>query len=111
MTTRKKTTAADSNRGGYNYMRLFSDWELVDEDDRFVKDAACKKADPAIFFPETGVHKAHKEAVAICATCTVTKDCLRYAINNDIQYGVWGGLTPQQRMRSREEIIASLEAK
>ena len=89
-------------------MDLLSEWEMSDKDDRFKENAACKKADPAIFFPETAANRVYKEAIAICATCTVYKDCMRYALNNRIPFGVWGGLTPKQRERNREEILASL---
>lgn len=89
-------------------MDLLSEWEMSDKDDRFKENAACKKADPAIFFPETAANRVYKEAIAICATCTVYKDCMRYALNNKIPFGVWGGLTPKQRERNREEILASL---
>lgn len=89
-------------------MELLSEWEMSDKDDSFKKDAACKNADPAIFFPEAGANKVYKEAIAICATCTVYKDCMRYAMNNQIPFGVWGGLTPKQRERNRQQILASL---
>lgn len=108
MTTQKKTTETASSPGKYSYMDLLSEWEMSDKDDRFKENAACKKADPAIFFPETAANRVYKEAIAICATCTVYKDCMRYALNNKIPFGVWGGLTPKQRERNREEILASL---
>lgn len=89
-------------------MELLSEWELVDTDDSFKERAACKGMPYEMFFPESGANRVYKEAIAICKTCTVYKDCMRFAINNDIQFGVWGGLTPQQRIRSREQIIKSL---
>jgi len=109
MTTRKKQTGTASSRGGYNYMELMSEWELKDKDDRFRDKAACKNADPNLFFPEKGANKLFKEAVEICKRCTVYKDCLRFAMNNQIPYGVWGGLSPKQRTRRRNQIIKSLE--
>ncbi len=108
MTTQKNTTETASSRGGYNYMDLLSEWELVDKDDRFKEHAACKDADPALFFPETAANRVYKEAIAICKTCTVYKDCMRYAINNKIPFGVWGGLSPKQRERDGEQILASI---
>ena len=89
-------------------MDLLSEWELVDKDDRFKEHAACKDTDPALFFPETAANRVYKEAIAICKTCTVYKDCMRYAINNKIPFGVWGGLSPKQRERDGEQILASI---
>jgi WhiB family redox-sensing transcriptional regulator len=89
-------------------MELMSEWELQDKDDRFKDRAACKNADPNLFFPEKNATKSFKEAAAICKTCPVSEDCLRFAMNNQIQYGVWGGLSPKQRTRRRNQMIRSL---
>lgn len=43
------------------------------------------------------------EAKAICATCPVINDCLRFAIENDFDFGIYGGFTPDQR----KNLIAS----
>lgn len=59
--------------------------------------AVCRKMDKSVFFPSTtgGV----REAKAICATCPVSSECLKYAIDNDLAYGVWGGLGETDRER------------
>lgn len=49
------------------------------------------------FFLEGG--KSIKDAVAVCAACPVREDCLCYALRNEERFGVWGGLSPQQRQR------------
>ena len=38
-------------------------------------------------------------AKRICASCTVVEPCLNFAVSNDIQFGVYGGLTPAERNR------------
>lgn len=38
-----------------------------------------------------------EEAKAICATCPVQAQCLKFAIDNDERDGVWGGLTAKER--------------
>jgi WhiB family redox-sensing transcriptional regulator len=111
MTIRKNTTETASSRGGYNYVELLSEWELIDRDDRFRENAACKGAPYETFFPETAANRVYKEAIAICAKCTVYKDCLRFAINNNIEFGVWGGMSPKQRRRTGAQVLASLEKK
>lgn len=44
-----------------------------------------------------------REARAICAKCTVTAECLQYAmdaeVDQSLRYGVFGGLTAKQRGR------------
>ena len=89
-------------------MELLSEWELVDTDDRFREHAACKGADKDIFFPEGSPRAAFKRAAAICTGCQVRRDCLRFALNNQIMYGVWGGLSPKERAKKGEEVLASL---
>lgn len=37
------------------------------------------------------------EAKAVCATCTVSAQCLSFALANEIKDGVWGGLTAKER--------------
>ena len=37
---------------------------------------------------------------SICASCPIWKDCLSYAMQYE-QYGVWGGMTSQERISMR----------
>jgi WhiB family redox-sensing transcriptional regulator len=59
--------------------------------------AACLGTDAAAFFPEKG--GSTRAAKRICATCSVTAECLDYAINNDERFGIWGGLSERERRR------------
>lgn len=65
--------------------------------------AACRTADPEMFFPEKG--RTPEAAKAICATCPVIDACLDHALtlegNTDRshRYGVWGGVSPKERAR------------
>jgi hypothetical protein len=36
-------------------------------------------------------------AVAVCLTCSVLMECQQYALANNEEYGIWGGMTPEQR--------------
>ena len=67
-------------------------------------EAACRGTDTEIFYPVTADEEA--EALSICATCPVRAQCLDYAIRNREAYGVWGGMTPEQRRRIRRERAA-----
>jgi WhiB family redox-sensing transcriptional regulator len=58
--------------------------------------AACRGADPAIFFPRPGGPGA-RPAQAICARCPVTAQCLAHAVSIPEHHGVWGGLAERER--------------
>jgi len=47
------------------------------------------------------------EAKAICATCPHAQRCLEFAVENDIYFGVWGGVGPRTRRRARRGITAA----
>lgn len=58
--------------------------------------ALCQHVSQASFFPEAGenVHEARR----ICALCPVKEPCLSFALDNAVEYGVWGGLTVKERL-------------
>lgn len=43
------------------------------------------------------------EARRYCFECPVQGDCLIYALQNNESFGVWGGLTPEERIRARAQ--------
>jgi WhiB family redox-sensing transcriptional regulator len=100
MTTQKKPATTASRHGGYDYVQLLSEWILEDTDNRFMKDAACKGLDRDMFFPERGANTSIKKAKEVCAVCPVREECLRFAMNNRIDFGVWGGVSANQRIRN-----------
>lgn len=57
----------------------------------------CGQSDPEAFFPEKG--QPSRDAKRICRACPVREECLQYAIDNDEQFGVWGGLSRRERRR------------
>lgn len=67
----------------------------------FMADAACKGEDPEMFFVGKGEFKAARRALDICHRCPVKEPCLRYAVDNGIGVGIYGGTTPRQRRRMR----------
>ena len=42
-----------------------------------------------------------RKARDLCGICPVQADCLEAGM--DEEYGIWGGLSPKQRMRLRKE--------
>ena len=64
--------------------------------------AACKDADPELFFPpEEGGRRAARKAKAICARCPVTAECLEHAVRHGEHWGVWGGVAERDRRQPR----------
>lgn len=60
----------------------------------------CAGKPTALFMPDkNGSMTAPrlKVAVAICNGCEVVEECLSYAIEKNIQIGVFGGLSTKQR--------------
>lgn len=58
--------------------------------------AACSDSD-ADFFPKVGQNA--RPAKAVCDECPVKLACLTWAIEQRINDGVFGGLTPHERYR------------
>jgi WhiB family redox-sensing transcriptional regulator len=66
-------------------------------------DALCAESlNDAAFFPEMGV--SAKDAQRICAACPVRQQCLEYALDNEIPWGIWGGVTASDRRAMREPV-------
>ena len=68
------------------------------------EDAACRDADPELFFPigTTGpALRQIQEAKRICRTCPARTQCLAWALEHGITDGVWGGTTEDQRRAIR----------
>lgn len=59
--------------------------------------ARCAETDPEAFYPEKG--EPTEPARRVCRNCEVRVQCLEYALANDERFGVWGGLSVQQRRR------------
>jgi WhiB family transcriptional regulator, redox-sensing transcriptional regulator len=63
---------------------------------------ACRNADPALFFHPDGergteLHRRESAAKAVCARCPVIHECARHALAVREPYGVWGGLSEDDR--------------
>lgn len=59
--------------------------------------AACRDANPDLFFPDQGCRGWGKAAIErFCQTCPVQAECLDEALEHKLN-GVWGGTTDEQR--------------
>ncbi|MGP3999782.1 WhiB family transcriptional regulator [Streptomyces sp. 8N706] len=61
--------------------------------------ALCAQTGPDFFFPEAG--GSTREAKQVCLACEERVPCLEYALANDERFGVWGGLSENERRRLR----------
>jgi hypothetical protein len=57
--------------------------------------AACRHVPVEIFFP--AVEHEAEEAKAVCRSCAVQEPCLEFSFEANERFGVWGGLTSQER--------------
>ena len=68
--------------------------------------AACRSADPDLFFPISAFGQALEqvaEAKAICARCPVRRQCLAFALRTRQAHGIWGGMTEEERALIRQQ--------
>ena len=56
--------------------------------------SACRGTDPDELFV-TGA--AQHRAKAVCLGCPVRTECLADALDNQVEFGVWGGMTERER--------------
>jgi WhiB family redox-sensing transcriptional regulator len=62
--------------------------------------AACRDHDPELFFPEGAAGPAQDQAERakqVCLDCPVRKPCLRFALWHGLGYGIWGGVSGEER--------------
>jgi WhiB family redox-sensing transcriptional regulator len=69
------------------------DWQL---------DAACRGMDVEIFYHPPAERRTTKQrridqAKAICGECPVVEQCRRHALATREPYGIWGGLSEEER--------------
>ena len=70
--------------------------------------AACREADPELFFPIGNSGPALvqiEEAKQVCRRCGVLDDCLRWAIDSGQDAGGWGGLSEDERRAVKHRTV------
>lgn len=67
---------------------------------RWFDKAKCKEENIPTdkFFPDRG---GTLEVKYVCQNCPVSKPCLEYSLRNSSKFGIWGGLSENQRRRIR----------
>ena len=66
-------------------MGMITDWPSM---------AACQNGDPDALFVQGAEQNVAKR---ICRSCPVRYECLADALDNRIEFGVWGGMTERER--------------
>src|SRR5689334_6364063 len=72
-------------KGGWQQMGMIADWPSL---------AACRNGDPDALFVQGAEQNVAKR---ICRGCPVRYECLADALDNRIEFGVWGGMTERER--------------
>jgi len=60
----------------------------------WVSQALCRSTDPDQLFVRGA---AQRKAAVICRHCPVMMECGADALDNRVEFGVWGGMTERQR--------------
>lgn len=63
----------------------------------WMRRAACRDMDTEMFFARGSDVQL---ALQVCKKCPVRFECVRYARDNGITHGVWGGMSGRGRRRS-----------
>jgi WhiB family redox-sensing transcriptional regulator len=61
-----------------------------------LEEAACRSEDLEMFFAVGDGRE--EQAKQVCRRCPVRWECLTYALETRQRHGVWGGLTPEERV-------------
>ena len=74
-------------------------------------DAACRQFPTELFFPIGHGPRAQaqaSQAKTICNECPVRVECLDYALTTNAQFGVFGGMSEDERRRVRRSLSRQL---
>ncbi|WP_137147166.1 WhiB family transcriptional regulator [Mycolicibacterium sp. CR10] len=72
----------------------------------WVSQARCRQADPDELFVRGA---AQRKAAVICRHCPVMAECGADALDNRVEFGVWGGMTERQRralLKQHPEVVS-----
>jgi WhiB family transcriptional regulator, redox-sensing transcriptional regulator len=75
--------------------------------------ASCRDHDRELFFRIGSAAPALEQfsrAKAVCVRCPVTRQCLSLALDGGQDFGIWGGMTPQERRALRRRNYAQPHA-
>jgi WhiB family redox-sensing transcriptional regulator len=88
------------------------DHELESPDVSWHAYASCKGLEAKVFFGDGKVggskmrSAGKREAIRICKGCPVRIQCLKYAVFNNMEYGIWGGYDMRELKGSGRKSLA-----
>jgi WhiB family transcriptional regulator, redox-sensing transcriptional regulator len=72
----------------------------------WVSKASCRASDPDELFVRGA---EQRKATVICRHCPVALECGAEALDNRVEFGVWGGMTERQRrtlLKQHPEVVS-----
>ena len=78
----------------------------ADPEEPWVSRALCRTTNPDELFARGA---AQSKAAVICRHCPVMQECGAEALDNRVDFGVWGGMTERQRralLRQHPEVVS-----
>ncbi len=78
----------------------FDNGRASESRNEWVSQAQCLSADPDELFVRGA---AQRKAAAVCRNCPVMAQCRAEALDNQVEWGIWGGMTERQRRKLRKQ--------
>ena len=78
----------------------------ADAEEPWESRALCRTTDPDELFVRGA---AQRKAAVICRHCPVMQECGADALDNKVEFGVWGGMTERQRralLKQHPEVVS-----
>ena len=75
-------------------------------DETWGQRARCRSSDPDALFVQGALQH---EAKRLCRACPVRTECLAEALDGQLEFGVWGGMTERERralLRRRPNVVS-----
>lgn len=89
---------------GYTGGRKVVEFRPSSRDD-WTRQAACADPDSVLMFPDESDTEAVDEAKAVCEGCPVRKICLDAAMDRGERFGVWGGMSADERWSIHRQAV------
>lgn len=84
-------------RTSSDYAPVSSAINMTIRPEPWTRDAACQEVVGDFMFPDSSDASGSRKAKQLCDTCPVRQQCLDYAVQNNIRFGIWGGKSTLER--------------
>jgi hypothetical protein len=90
-----------------NYFKTHTDRvPLTITPEPWMEKALCRQVHPDLHFPEGRQQRTQiRDAKNVCGRCEVAGACLDYALRNNEEWGVWGGLDERELRKLRQGVL------